>query len=102
MMFMLALTRPPTRVSSVGGIRRWKDGRNMPDVHAAVYDYSGLPVYMRLNLGTAMPETYRIQGSKGIIDMTGNTLTFTPQTGQDMSPSYYDGSFPRAMREAYE
>jgi predicted dehydrogenase len=102
MMYMLDLNRPPTSASSVGGIRRWKDGRNTPDVHAVVYDYAGLPVYMRLNLGTAMPETYRIQGSKGILEMTGNTLAFSPQTGQDMSPSYYDGSFPKAMREAYE
>src|SRR6059058_4061272 len=73
----------------------------MPDVHAVVYDYAGLPVYMRLNLGTEMPEAYRIQGSKGIIELTGDTLSYTPQTGTDMYPSYYTGSYPRAMREAY-
>ena len=101
MIFMLDLNRPPTRVSSVGGIRRWRDGRNMPDVHAAIYNYGGLPVYMRLNLGTAMPETYRIQGSKGLLEITGSTIAFTPQSGKDMSPSYYTQSYPRAMREAY-
>lgn len=102
MIFMLDLNRPPTRVSSVGGIRRWKDGRNMPDVHAVVYDYDGLPVYMRLNLGTAMPETYRIQGSKGLMEITGDTIVYTPQAGTDMYPSYYaTNSYPRAMREAY-
>lgn len=73
----------------------------MPDVHAVVYYYGELPVYMRLNLGTEMPETYRIQGSKGILEVTGSSLTFTPQAGTDMYPSYYAGSFPRAMREAY-
>ncbi len=102
MMFMLDLNRPPTRVSSVGGIRRWKDGRNMPDVHAVLYDYAGLPVYMRLNLGTHMPETYHIQGTKGLLQVAGNTITFTPQAGIDTSPSYYAGSFPRAMRDAYQ
>jgi hypothetical protein len=71
-------------------------------VHAAVYDYDGLPVYMRLNLGTAMPETYRIQGSKGILELTGNTISFSPQTGRDTAPSYYANSFPRALREAYQ
>ncbi|AHG92323.1 oxidoreductase domain protein (plasmid) [Gemmatirosa kalamazoonensis] len=101
LLFMLDMNRPPTRVASVGGIRRWKDGRNMPDVHAAVYDYAGLPVYMRLNLGTEMPETYRFQGSKGILEMTGNTIALTPQWGDDRSPSYYSGSFPKAMRDAY-
>src|SRR5213596_2052991 len=55
MMFMVGINAPPKQASAVGGIRRWKDGRNMPDVHAVVYDYDGLPVYMRLNLGTEMP-----------------------------------------------
>ena len=101
MMFMLGINEPPKQASAVGGIRRWKDGRNMPDVHAVVYYYGELPVYMRLNLGTEMPETYRIQGSKGVLEVTGSSLTFAPQTGRDGYPSYYTGSFPRAMREAY-
>src|SRR5207247_1086651 len=92
---------PPKQASAVGGIRRWKDGRNMPDVHAVVYDYDGLPVYMRLNLGTEMPEMYRIQGSKGLLEVTGSSLSFTPQTGKDQYPSYYTGSYPRALRDAY-
>ena len=101
MMFMLGINEPPQQVLSVGGIRRWKDGRNMPDVHAAAYYFGELPVYMRLNLGTQMPETYRIQGSKGVLEVTGSTLTFTPQTGRDAYPSYYANSFPRALREEY-
>ncbi|MFN2398549.1 MAG: gfo/Idh/MocA family oxidoreductase, partial [Gemmatimonadaceae bacterium] len=75
--------------------------RNMPDVHASLFYYGPLPVYMRLSLGTEMPETYRIQGSKGILEVTGSGLSYTPQTGKDAAPSYYAGSFPRAMREAY-
>src|SRR5216683_2335599 len=75
MMFMLGINEPPRQASAVGGIRRWKDGRNMPDVQAVLYYYGELPVYMRLNLGTQMPETYRIQGSKGVLEVTGSTLT---------------------------
>src|SRR5712691_11543359 len=101
MMFMVGINAPPTQASAVGGIRRWKDGRKMPDVHAVVYDYDGLPAYMRLNLGTEMPETYRIQGSKGLLEVTGSGLTFTPQSGKDQYPSYYTGSYPRALRQAY-
>src|SRR5260370_29926781 len=48
-----------------------------------------------------MPETYSIQGSKGVLEVTGSTLTFTPQTGRDAYPSYYAHSFPRALREEY-
>ena len=103
MQFMLGINEPPKQAMSVGGIRRWKDGRNMPDVHATIYYYSGdLPVYMRLNLGTEMPEQYRIQGSKGILDVAGDKLTFSPQVGTDQWPSYYTSSFPRALRDAYQ
>src|SRR3989454_6820059 len=94
MMFMLGINEPPKQASAVGGIRRWKDGRNMPDVHAVVYYFGELPVYMRLNLGTEMPETYRIQGSKGILEVTGSTLNLAPQIGKDNYPSYYTGSYP--------
>jgi predicted dehydrogenase len=104
MQFMLGINEPPKQAMSVGGIRRWKDGRNMPDVHATIYYYGAtdLPVYMRLNLGTEMPEQYRIQGSKGVLEVSGNTLSFTPQDGKDRWPSYYTGSYPRALRDAYE
>ena len=103
MQFMLGINEPPKQAMSVGGIRRWKDGRNMPDVHATIYYYSGdLPVYMRLNLGTEMPEQYRIQGSKGILEVAGDKLTFSPQAGTDQWPSYYTSSFPRALRDTYQ
>jgi len=101
MMFILGINEPPARAMSIGGIRRWKDGRNMPDVHAVLFDYGACPVYMRLSLGTDMPETYRFQGSKGILEVTGSTITYSPQSGEDSYPSYYTGSFPRAMRETY-
>ena len=101
MMYMLDMNRPPTQAMSVGGIRRWPDGRNMPDVHAVSFYWGDLPVYLRLNLGTEMPEMYRIQGSKRVLEVTGSSITLTPQLGRDTSPSYYAYSFPRAMREAY-
>jgi len=101
MMFMVGINEPPKQASAVGGIRRWKDGRNMPDVHAVVYYFGELPVYMRLNLGTEMPEAYRIQGSKGVLEVTGSSLSLAPQTGKDAYPSYYTGSYPRALRDAY-
>ncbi len=101
MMFMLGINEPPRQAAAIGGIRHWKDGRNMPDVHGVVYYFGDLPVYMRLNLATEMPETYRIQGSKGLLEVGGSTVSFTPQLGIDTYPSYYTGSFPRAMREEY-
>ena len=101
-LFMLGINEPPTQAMSVGDIRRWKDGRNMPDVHAVNFSYRGLPVSMRLNLGTSIQEMYRIHGAKGLLDITSTSITFTPQSGKDTGPSYYASSFPRAMREAYQ
>src|SRR6202047_1628758 len=102
MMFILNMNEAPRQATAIGGIRRWKDGRNMPDVQASLFYYGDLPVYMRLNQGTEMPETYRIQGSKGILEVTEFGLSYTPQTGKDSAPSYYAAGFPRAMRDAYE
>jgi predicted dehydrogenase len=101
MMVMLSINEPPKQAFAIGGIRHWKDGRNMPDVHATSYYYGDLPVYMHLNLATSMPEVYRFQGSKGILEVSSDTVTFSPQTSQDSSPSYYAYSFPKALREAY-
>ena len=101
MMYVLGINEPPKRTMAIGGILRWKDGRNMPDVHAALFQYGDIPVYMRLNLGTESPEIYRFQGSKGILELTEFSLTFYPQPGVDTAPSYYASGFPRAMREEY-
>jgi len=101
MMYVLGINEPPKRTMAMGGILRWKDGRNMPDVHAVLFQYGDIPVYMRLNLGTESPEIYRFQGSKGILELTEFSLTFYPQPGVDTAPSYYASGFPRAMREEY-
>src|SRR5499425_2661236 len=45
MMFILGINEPPKKATSVGGILRFKDGRNMPDVHASLFYYSDIPVY---------------------------------------------------------
>jgi predicted dehydrogenase len=52
--FMLGLNEAPARAQASGGILRWKDGRNMPDVLATLFEFKSIPapVYLRLNLGT--------------------------------------------------
>jgi predicted dehydrogenase len=101
MNFMLGWNEPPARAMSVGAILRFPDGRNMPDVHATLFEYGKIPVYLRLNLGCETPEMYRFQGSKGILEVTEFGMSYYPQTGEDTAPSYYASSFPREMRETY-
>jgi predicted dehydrogenase len=101
MQYMLGWNEPPKRVMAMGGILRFPDGRNMPDVHATLFEYGAIPVYMRLNLGCETPEVYRFMGSKGILEVTETAINYMPQTGEDSGPSYYTSGYPREMREAY-
>ena len=98
---VLGINEVPKKVSAFGGIYRWKDGRNMPDVHAVLFEYANVPVYMRLSLGTESSEVTRFMGSKGVLELTEFGLTHTPQPGVDLSPSYYSSSFPSRLRTPY-
>ncbi|MBV9342166.1 MAG: Gfo/Idh/MocA family oxidoreductase [Acidobacteria bacterium] len=101
MLYVLSISEPPRRAMAAGGILRWNDGRNMPDVHNTIFEYGKIPVVMRLNLGTEIPESYRFMGSKGLLDISSEQLILTPQSGKDEAPSWYANSFPRPLREAY-
>jgi predicted dehydrogenase len=101
MQVSLGINEVPKRASAFGGILRWKDGRSMPDVHAVLFEYMGIPVYMRLNLGSESAEVTRFYGSKGVIELREFSVTYSPQPGVDTSPSYYTGSYPAAMRAEY-
>jgi predicted dehydrogenase len=102
MNFMLGWNEYPERVFALGGILRWPDGRNMPDVQTVLYQYGKYPVNLRLNLGCETPEVYRFQGSKGILEVGETYIAHFPQTGVDMAPSYYAmESFTREMRAKY-
>jgi predicted dehydrogenase len=101
MQFVLGINEVPKRVSTFGGIYRWKDGRDMPDVQAVLFEYANVPVYMRLSLGTESSEVTRFMGSKGIIELRGTSVTYIPQPGVDLRPSYYTSSYPSRLRSAY-
>jgi predicted dehydrogenase len=101
MLYTWGINEAPTRVTAMGGIRRFKDGRNMPDVHLSLFEYAEVPVYIRLNLGSETPEVLRFLGSKGILQLDETSLTFSKQAGVDTAPSYYAYSFPPALRNEY-
>lgn len=102
MLFTLGWNEAPRSATALGGIFRWKDGRNMPDLQTVLFDYHGIPVYVRLSLAAETPELARFMGPKGIMDATGKQLSYSPQTGTDTEPSYYTDSFPQPMRSEYD
>jgi predicted dehydrogenase len=101
MLYTLGWNEPPQSASALGGIFRFHDGRDMPDVHLVLFDYHGVPVYVRLDLCAQSPETARFYGPKGILEAGGGELRVLPQRGVDTAPSYYSGGFPAKMREQY-
>ncbi len=101
MLYTLDWNEAPRSASALGGIFRFNDGRDMPDLHTVLFDYHGIPVYVRLSLVGETPEMARFVGPKGILEATGKSLRYLPQTGKDEEPSYYSGSFPHAMKEKY-
>jgi predicted dehydrogenase len=101
MLFTLDWNEPPRSALSLGGIFRWKDGRDMPDLQTVLFDYHGIPVYIRLGQSTQTPETARYMGPKGVIEATEHGIHYSPQASIDTAPSYYDSSFPEKMRAEY-
>jgi len=102
MQFVMGINEAPRQASAMGGIYRWKDGRNMPDMHTVLFQYGETPVYVRLGLGCATPEITTFMGSKGTLEYRGGSVKFTPQQGVDTEPSYYCSSFPAKMRLEYQ
>jgi predicted dehydrogenase len=101
MLYTLGWNEPPRSASALGGIFRWKDGRNMPDVHLVLFDYHGIPVYVRLDLCAQSQESARFFGPKGVLEASAGEIRHLPQRGVDTAPSYYSGGFPSKMREQY-
>ncbi|MCB9351115.1 MAG: Gfo/Idh/MocA family oxidoreductase [Lewinellaceae bacterium] len=67
----------PTQISAMGGLRYWKDGREVPDVLLGMFDYPETEVHPGFNLslrcnfvdGTSGTTYLRIVGSEGSMDV---------------------------------
>ncbi len=99
--YVAGVLAPPERARSSGGLYRWKDGRDVPDVHATLFEYPQFRVSMRVTLNTETPEVTRIFGTRGTLEISDEAVTLSPQDGLDHSPSYYSLSFPKKIREEY-
>ncbi|MFL6352802.1 MAG: Gfo/Idh/MocA family protein [Bryobacteraceae bacterium] len=97
----------PTRVFATGGLRFWKDGRNVPDVFVGVYDYAESPSHSAFNLilrvnfvnGSQESSGFRFTGSDGIMTV-GRKVTLSRQP-QPREPGYTIDTFSRPMQDAF-
>lgn len=68
----------PTRAFSTGGLRFWKDGRDVPDVMMSLYDYpQGFNLSVRTNFvdGGSESEGFVFTGSEGSMTIAGNGVS---------------------------
>lgn len=72
----------PNRIMATGGLHMWKDGRDVPDLVTAMFDYPkteknpAFTVTMRVNFadGSGGGEMTRLVGSEGEMRIGGNSL----------------------------
>ena len=91
----------PNRVFATGGLRYWKDGRDVPDVMMGVYDYPKFNLALRVNFVNGAGETsgFRFVGSEGIMTV-GGTVSIS-KINRETEPGYTIGTFPRRVQEEF-
>ena len=94
-------TKGPTRAMSTGGLRFWKDGRDVPDVMMSLYDYDkGFNLSVRTNFvdGGSESEGFVFTGSEGqmVIGYDGLTITRVPR---ESDPGYRVDLFSQPIQK---
>jgi predicted dehydrogenase len=97
----------PNRVYATGGLRYWKDGRDVPDLLLGVYDYDATDQHPAFNLalrvnfedGSQENSGFRFIGSEGIMTVgTGVTVSKSPSA---VEPGYTIDTFAKATQEEF-
>jgi predicted dehydrogenase len=93
----------PTRAMATGGLRYWKDGRNVPDVLLALFDYpQGFNLNLRVNLisGGEEAESFLFTGSEGTIEIANNAVTVS-RAPMPKAPGSTVSTFAEATQKKY-
>lgn len=98
----------PMRVIATGGLRYWNDGRDVPDVMMALYDYpktSTHPAFtlvLKVNFaeGGGENQAFRFVGPEGVITIGGGGTTLARRP-RPKEPGYTIDTFPQAIQDAF-
>ncbi|OLE83983.1 MAG: oxidoreductase [Acidobacteria bacterium 13_1_20CM_2_65_9] len=98
----------PTRAIAMGGLRHWNDGRDVPDVMLAMYDYPKTATHPAFTLslkvnfaeGAGDNSTFRFVGPEGVLTIGDNAVTLArrPRTKE---PGHTADTFAKATQEAF-
>jgi predicted dehydrogenase len=97
----------PTRVYATGGLRFWKDGRDVPDVMLGLFDYPKtdqhpeFTLMLRVNFvdGSGGSHIFRFVGSEGVMTV-GDGVTLERQP-RETEPGYTIDTFPKSVQEQF-
>jgi predicted dehydrogenase len=89
------------RAQSTGGIFRFKDGREFPDLIDTFYDYPNFRAAIRCNLSNGGGEFIGFYGTKGTMIIKDATLTFKPEDTRPEPEAYSIYGWPEKMRNEY-
>ncbi len=98
----------PERIMSTGGLRYWKDGRDVQDVVLGLYDYPkteqhpAFNLSLRVNLadGSGGGSKIRLVGSDGEIELQSEGLKLRKKA-MSKAPGYSVNTFDEAEQKAY-
>ncbi len=94
----------PTRGMATGGLRFWKDGRDVPDVMLGLYDYrEGFNLSLHVNFvdGGEESEGLLFTGSEGTMEIGGGAVTVS-RVPREKEPGLMIDSFTEAMQKQIE
>jgi len=91
----------PTRGMATGGLRFWKDGRDVPDVMLGLFDYrENFNLSLRVNFvdGGEESEGLIFTGSEGTMEIGGGFVSVT-RVPREKDPGVFISSFTEAMQQ---
>ena len=99
--YIAGITAPPLRAASMGGIFRWTENREVPDLIWTLFEYPNFRLSLRCNLSNESPSVARCYGTKGTMEIKNDVLTFTPQDTEPRPESYSILGWPLKLRTEY-
>jgi predicted dehydrogenase len=99
--FITGMNTVASRAQSSGGLYRFKDGREFPDLIQTMYDYPKFQVTLRCNLNNEGGEFIAFYGTKGSLIIKDATLTYTPQDTRPQPEGYSIIGWPADLRKGY-
>src|SRR5947207_2295310 len=92
----------PTRATVPGGLRYWNDGRDVPDVMMALFEYPKTPTHPAFTLslkvnfaeGAGDSQAFRFVGPEGVLTIGGGSVTLGKR-GRAKDPGHTADTFSR-------